>query len=584
MMLLAKTPYLLFILFVLLQTNLPAFAQNRSLPLAEWVKSLDADDDTLNKNFNEIVNILQRTDTAIVFPTLNELEKKGASKGPYFQVRIKHLRATMLWKIRDKAAKDSIIQLMKSALQQAYAINDEYLIATVSWWYGETMFFCNQIELSTMYCLNAVEILDKKGITAESHQYQFLGELFYLTRDLDKGIYYIRRSIKNEKDTSHDARINTMSRWNTIALCWRKIGNYDSAFHYYDVAMQMANALNSEVWKGIISGNKGYTYFLQKKYDIAKPLLEFDYRSSKQHDEIANAAHSLQMIARINLMQGKKDSALLQVKEALRMLQQQPQPLPHFLQDVYYATADVYRVLGNSDSFYHYSQLYNNLHDSIERSVANSRLEIARLRLDNQSNVSEIRDLQKEKDAETQERNYIIAAIVFVAIVGLLILNRQRLKSRFQRQLAFQQKVAAEKELTAAKEQLDMFTQSIIEKARVIEQLEQQVATKPLTDEQQQLASELSRQTILTEEDWEKFKTLFEKIYPGFFLKLKEMVPDITVAERRMAALIRLHLNTKQMAAMLGISTDSVYKIRQRLRKRLQLDDELATETYLTKI
>lgn len=583
-MLLAKTPYLLFILFVFLQKNVPAFSQNQSLPLDAWVKGLDADEDTLNKNFDEIVNVLQRTDTAIVFRTLNELEKKGATKGPYFQVRIKHLRATMLWKIREKAAKEPIIQLMKPALQQAYAINDEYLIATLSWWYGETMFFCNQIELSTMYCLNAIEILDKKGITAESHKYQFIGELFYLTRDLDKGIYYIRQSIKNEKDTSHDARVNIMSRWNTIALCWRKIGNYDSAFHYYDVAMQMANALNSEVWKGIISGNKGYTYFLQKKYDIAKPLFEFDYRTSKQYNEIANASHSLQMIARINLMHGKKDSALLQVKEALRMLQQQPQPLPHFLQDVYYATADVYRVLGNSDSFYHYSQLYNNLHDSIERAVANSRLEIARLRLDNQSNVSEIRDLQKEKDAETQERNYIIAAIVIVAIVGLLVLNRQRLKSRYQRQLAFQQKVAAEKELTAAKDLLDMFTQNIIEKTRVIEQLEQQVATKPLTDEQQQLASELSRQTILTEEDWEKFKTLFEKIYPGFFLKLKEMVPDITVAEKRMASLIRLHLNTKQMASMLGISTDSVYKIRQRLRKRLQLDDELATETFLTKL
>jgi tetratricopeptide (TPR) repeat protein len=583
-MLLAKTPYLLFILFVFLQKNVPAFSQNKSLPLDEWVKNLDADDDTLNKNFNEIVNILQRTDTAIVFRTLNELEKKGAAEGPFFQVRIKHLRATMLWEIRKKAAKDSIILLMKPALQQAYAINDEHLIATVSWWYGETMFFCNQIELSSMYCLNAVEILDKKGITAESHKYQFLGELFYLTRDLDKGIYYIRRSIKNEKDTSRDARVNTMSRWNTIALCWRKIGNYDSAFHYFDVAMQMANALNSEIWKGIISGNQGYVYFLQKKYDIAKPLFEFDYRASIQHGEIANAAHALQMIARLNLMQGKKDSALLQVKESLRMLQQQPHTLPHYLQDVYYATADVYRVLGNNDSFYHYSQLYNNLHDSIERAVANSRLEIARLRLDNQSNISEIRDLQKEKDAQTRERNYIITAIVFVAIVGLLILNRQRLKSRYQRQLAFQQKVAAENELAAAKEQLDMFTQSIIEKTRVIEQLEQQVATKPLTDEQQQLASELSRQTILTEEEWEKFKTLFEKIYPGFFIKLREMVPDITAAEGRMASLIRLHLNTKQMASMLGISTDSVYKNRQRLRKRLQLDDELATETFLTKI
>ncbi|MFC0776467.1 hypothetical protein ACFEL9_26180, partial [Terrimonas sp. R1] len=198
--------------------------------------------------------------------------------------------------------------------------------------------------------------------------------------------------------------------------------------------------------------------------------------------------------------------------------------------------------------------------------------------------VSELRELQKERDAETRERNLVIAAIVLVAIVGLLILNRQRLKSRYQQQLAFQQKVAAEKELTAAKEQLDMFTQNVIEKTKVIEQLEQQVANKPLTDEQHQLADELSRQTILTEEDWEKFKTLFEKIYPGFFLKLKEMIPDITVAEQRMAALTRLHLNTKQMASMLGISPDSVYKIRQRLRKRLQLDDEVTTETYLTKI
>src|SRR6476660_3571507 len=111
-MLLSKIPYLLFILFVLLQTNLPAFTQNKSLPLDDWVKRLDADDDTLNKNFNEIVNMLKSMDTAIVFRTLNELEKKGASAGPYFQVRIKHLRAAMLWEIRDEAAKDAIAQLL----------------------------------------------------------------------------------------------------------------------------------------------------------------------------------------------------------------------------------------------------------------------------------------------------------------------------------------------------------------------------------------------------------------------------------------------------------------------------------------
>jgi len=583
MMLLTKTTYLLFLSFFLLQTSPPAFAQSKPLPFHEWIKGLDSDDDKLNKNLKGIEEIFKSMDTSIVFRTLNELEKEGASAGPYFQVRIKHLRATMLWEIRRKTAKDSIAQLMKSALQQAYQIDDEYLIANVSWGYGEKMYYCNSIELATMNCLNAVDIFDKIG-TKDSYKYQFLGELFYATRDYDKGIYYIRQAINNEKDTSKDARVNNMSRWNTIALCWLKITNYDSAFYYFDIAMKMANAENSEVWKGIISGNKGQVYFYQKKYDIAKPLLEFDYLASKKHGQISSASNALQKIARINLLQGKKDSALLQVKEAMRMLQQQPLLNSYSLQSLYYATADVYRAFGNSDSFYHYSQLYGYLHDSIERAVANSRLEISRLRLNDQSNVFKIRELQREKMAQTRERNFVIAAIFLVAIVGLLILNRRRIKSRYMQQLAFQQKVAAEKEMLAAKEQLNMFTQSIIEKTKLIEQLEQQVANKPFNEEQQQLANELSHQTILTEEDWEKFKSLFEKIYPGFFLKLKEMVPDITAAEQRMGALTRLHLNTKQMASMLGISPDSVYKIKQRLRKRLQLNDDATTETYLTKI
>jgi hypothetical protein len=299
---------------------------------------------------------------------------------------------------------------------------------------------------------------------------------------------------------------------------------------------------------------------------------------------MADAAYALQMIARINLWQGKIDSALLKARESLQVLQKEPQPIPYFLQNVYYAMAEVYRVRGNSDSFYRYSQLYNNVHDSIEHAITTSRLEISRLRVDNQSNVFRIRELQREKDAETRDRNFVIAAIVLIAIVCLLILNRQLIKSRYGQQLTFQQKVSAEKEMEAAKEQLNMFTQSFIEKITLIEKLEQQITNKPFNDEQHRLAKELSHQTILTEEDWEKFKTLFQKIHPDFFLKLKEMVPDITVAEQRMAALTRLHLDTRQMASMLGISPDSVYKVKQRLRKRLLLSDQVTTETYLAKI
>jgi hypothetical protein len=146
------------------------------------------------------------------------------------------------------------------------------------------------------------------------------------------------------------------------------------------------------------------------------------------------------------------------------------------------------------------------------------------------------------------------------------------------------EKTLMEQEIASAQTQLKMFTESIIEKTSLIEKLEQQVKGKEITADQQAVISELTRQTILTEEDWNKFKSLFEKIYPGFFISLKEKFPDITLAEQRMAAFTRLQLTAKQMASMLGISVDSVHKTRQRLRQRLRVNPESSLEEIMTTI
>ena len=90
--------------------------------------------------------------------------------------------------------------------------------------------------------------------------------------------------------------------------------------------------------------------------------------------------------------------------------------------------------------------------------------------------------------------------------------------------------------------------------------------------------------TILTGDDWEKFQSLFVKLYPSFFINLKEKVTDITPAEMRMAALSRLHLSTHQLAAILGVSPNSVYKTQRRLRQRLNLQPEDDVENTLLKL
>ena len=51
-----------------------------------------------------------------------------------------------------------------------------------------------------------------------------------------------------------------------------------------------------------------------------------------------------------------------------------------------------------------------------------------------------------------------------------------------------------------------------------------------------------------------------------------------------MAALTRLHLSTNQIASILGISANSVYKTKQRLRQRLNIDAEASIEEAIAKM
>lgn len=186
--------------------------------------------------------------------------------------------------------------------------------------------------------------------------------------------------------------------------------------------------------------------------------------------------------------------------------------------------------------------------------------------------------------AEIQQRNLIIATILFLAVVALFVINRQRLKLKYRQELLEQDKLRVEQEMEAAKTQLEMFTQNIVEKTNLIEKLEQQVKAHEYNAGEHQVIEELSHQTILTEDDWLKFKTLFEKTHRGFFTKLKEQANDITVAEQRMAALTRLRLTTKQMAAVLGISSNSVIKGKQRLRQRFNFQTDFHVEEFLSKL
>ena len=574
----------------MIQSSIHSHAQSIQLDPQKWANELNKKGEDGNKSLARIDSALQQTDSARKFEFLYALANKG-TKDHHFQARFSCLLAHQIifqgfYHNKLTAAtlsrKEEIKSMFAYAMDRAYTSEDDHLIAQVSSWYGNSMTHFGEIGLAVMYEMNGIDLSEKVSEHIRPYDYQYLAEILYRVREYNSSIKYARKAVDAWRNSGVGDKTYIVSCLNTVALGYHRQDKYDSALFYYSQALELAKKAGSSVWTGIVTGNMAQIYHAQKKYESAYPIFLNDYKTSKDSGYYDNAANSLQWAARTNLALGNKPAALKQVREAFYLLRLWTDD--SYLRNTYYTATQIFREMGNYDSAFYYNNLYASLNDSLERVVGRSTTDIAKARLNDEAGRYNIQTLNREKKSQLMLRNLIIVGIILLSLFVLLIFNRKSLKAKMKMEKMAQEKLLMEQEVASAKDQLKLFTENVIEKTSLIEKLEMQVKGKEVTSEQHSIISELTQQTILTEQDWYKFRSPFEKIYPGFFIKLKDRFPDITVAEQRMAALTRLHLTTKQIASMLGISLDSVHKSRQRLRQRFQVGAETNLEELVAKL
>lgn len=168
-------------------------------------------------------------------------------------------------------------------------------------------------------------------------------------------------------------------------------------------------------------------------------------------------------------------------------------------------------------------------------------------------------DLLKSKQL-IQNYTWLLLLLVSAISLGIWLWRKDYLKSK--------------KQEIENRKNLAVLTNLLVEKNNLLLEKEEEVGMKTETKESSSFElNEIAfyNKKILTDTDWQSFKVYFEKVHPNFSAKLRKSFPAITEAEERLFLLLKLNLRTKEIAAILGISNDSVKKNRTRLRKRLSL-------------
>ncbi len=532
---------------------------------------------TMAYNDSLLLKLYGKADSASRVQMLGFFDKGSRSSNDYTAARCLMWKAVMLRRPPFNNQQEAEV-LMQQANNRAVESGDDYLQVQCFENYAADCMSQGKPETALFYYLKSVAL--RKGLDDVYFRYKTpavygtIGELLHKMQEYAQSTWYIQQSFAAQPTGS----LYT-SAYNTIGLNYQRLQQYDSALYNYTQAIQHAETDGDSVWVGIVSGNIGSLYFEQGQDAKAFPLLWKDYHSSLLA-EPRNAGNTLQRIAMIYLRHGQMDSALLVARKALNLVQQPGVGYnAAFERNAYGTLSEVFKKTGRPDSAFLYGDIYHHLKDSINQVVAANRADVAKVRLDFEMGNNRIQALLQEKQAERIWRNLLVAALTLLLICGWLYFRWQRQRHFIKQQALLHQQQMAAAEIKNAQEKLAAFTQKSIEKNELIEKLQAQLQQQNL-----QVNDELLNQTILTENDWLRFKEMFDKANPGFMPQLKSIAPDITTAELRLAALIKLNLGNKHIASMLGIGTDAVRKTKSRLRQRLQIHNETELEDIIKTI
>ncbi len=209
---------------------------------------------------------------------------------------------------------------------------------------------------------------------------------------------------------------------------------------------------------------------------------------------------------------------------------------------------------------------------------------------------SDIELLENDQEINKLKQNILILGVILIIIITVFIIVRlrfrvkkERLLNQKNKQIHEAQQEVLKVELEGKDNDLTNFALHLVQKNKVLKLLKTNLNNLSgiQDNELNRKLKELSihvQQSLQINKETEEFQHKVDITYDDFFSKLKVQFPTLTNNEKRLCALLRLNLSTKEIATLNNISTKAVEMSRYRLRKKCNLSNNQSLSEYFHNI
>lgn len=530
-------------------------------------------------------------------------------------------------KCRIPAETDSLIVQAKDYFATT---NQEYRQAQCYFYAGQVYTDLKQMDAAASNYLQAIDILDDAGDSKLlALAYNNLGYVYKSVQEYDKALAMFQLSLLNFESVADSVNITFALR--DVAKSWSKIGNRDSAeFYYQKTLLSLCSKADSLQKYGIYHSISAY-YKSEEKYDSS---LYYICRALSYGQNTNHRYTSYLIMGRIYQELEKPDSALFYFRQA------QDSPV---LRTKAGAIEEQIRYFQSVNDIIEENRLLTVLLETkqqIGELYQVSKIKEAELR------YSKERTLREKEQLSAKHTQFMLVSIICICLLGLFILIILYSYKCQQEKLRNKQKVLEQesKQLTEEiKSRDDEIVQNLIEIERlekslitlekisiqssdesderlelksVIEGLKQDI--KFLTTENEHLnlktqeylshrknirqkskiltsmfVRDSKLMTLINEYDGtaqqsdlirlEAIKEI-KKLDPGFISNLKKLAPTLNDKEKLLCLLIRLNIESCDIARLLSINSRSVSRYKSTIVKERFMKDSILLDDLIYSI
>lgn len=394
--------------------------------------------------------------------------------------------------------------------------------------------------------------------------------------DTGEAINYLKKAEKFAEPNSNE--MATIK--DNIGFYYLELNQFENAKKYFLQARTIARSINDRIRYAKILGNLGHLEYKIGNIDKAVQLLKQDIYISKQQQSLNNTSYAQILLSRILIDKNQIGEAKALLNEAEKFAESKP----HFKKSVFEIEQLKLKIAqkeNNPQQELISLRKLNDLDEQLTNADSEKNLERSNIlaQKERYANKLSLTNVQFEKEQLKNKAIIVISVLLFFIIILLVIFNKKQLRIRQEKYdktvLKLQlEKVKSEQKLSETNNTLSSYSTYLSEKNGQIELLNKELGKiknssySSIEKEKQQLQKLLDSH-LMTDENWQKFKKVFQHEYPIYFESLISDFPDLTESNLRIISLMKLGLSNQEISSLLGVTIEGVKKSKQRLRKKI---------------